>query len=69
MIDAAQSSTNSSIKRGFVKQVLSGDSIVLQGPVTANEPPKEITVYLSNVNAPRLAKRPIKESDSSADEV
>ncbi|CAD5211676.1 unnamed protein product [Bursaphelenchus okinawaensis] len=56
------------VKRGLVKQVLSGDSVVLQGPAT-NGPPKEITIYLSNVAAPRLAKRPVEGgSEGSNDE-
>uniref|UniRef100_A0AC34QNZ7 Staphylococcal nuclease domain-containing protein n=1 Tax=Panagrolaimus sp. JU765 TaxID=591449 RepID=A0AC34QNZ7_9BILA len=50
--------TQPALKRGVVKQVLSGDAIVLQGPLTSNGPPKESTVYLANIVAPRLAKRP-----------
>jgi staphylococcal nuclease domain-containing protein 1 len=43
--------------------VLSGDSLVLQGPVSASGPPKEITIYLANVVAPRLARREAGTSD------
>ncbi|KAI1727653.1 hypothetical protein Ddc_04968 [Ditylenchus destructor] len=65
----APSQPSQTIKRGLVKQVLSGDAIVLQGPPTSNGPPKELTVYLSNVTAPRLARRPVDDSsEASADE-
>ena len=49
-------------------QALSGDSIVLQGPPT-NGPPKEITIYLANLAAPRLAKRPFDGGAGTSDEV
>ncbi|MFH4979105.1 hypothetical protein AB6A40_005814 [Gnathostoma spinigerum] len=61
------SSASSAFKRGYVKQVLSGDSVVLQGP-PVNGPPKEITVYLSNVSAPRLGKRPTETEHGKEDE-
>jgi hypothetical protein len=48
--------------------VLSGDAVVIQGPII-NGPPKEITVYLSNINAPRLAKRPTENTEGTTDEV
>ncbi|KAK0395145.1 hypothetical protein QR680_001139 [Steinernema hermaphroditum] len=69
MTDAPQQSSQSAtaVKRGHVKQVLSGDAVVLQGP-PVNGPPKEITVYLSNINAPRLAKRPNDGQIAAADE-
>lgn len=57
----------SSFKRGYAKQVLSGDAVVLQGP-PMNGPPKEITVYLSNVVAPRLGKRPTETEPGKEDE-
>lgn len=34
-----------------------------------NGPPKEVTVYLSNVIAPRLAKRPTDTETGKEDEV
>lgn len=41
---------------------------MLQGPAV-NGPPKEITVYLSNVTAPRLARRPTEgKSEGTSDE-
>ncbi|VDK70086.1 unnamed protein product [Litomosoides sigmodontis] len=56
-----------SLKRGLVKQILCGDAVVLQGP-PMNGPPKEVTVYLSNVTAPRLAKRPTDTEPGKEDE-
>lgn len=60
-------STAQTTKRGLAKQVLSGDALVLQGPIV-NGQPKEITVYLSYVAAPRLAKRPTDSGTGSTDE-
>ncbi|ETN74249.1 nuclease-like protein [Necator americanus] len=60
-------SSQPSFRRGFVKQVLSGDAVVLQGQPT-NGPPPETTVYLSNVVAPRLAKRPTETTAATVDE-
>lgn len=56
-----------SFRRGFVKQVLSGDAVVLQGQ-PSNGPPPETTVYLSNVVAPRLGKRPTETTTATVDE-
>ncbi|CAK5030294.1 unnamed protein product [Meloidogyne enterolobii] len=56
------------MKRGFVKQVLSGDSVVLQFSVAPGSPPNETTVYLCNVVAPRLAKRPTENTAAAPDE-
>uniref|UniRef100_A0A183FE22 Staphylococcal nuclease domain-containing protein 1 n=1 Tax=Heligmosomoides polygyrus TaxID=6339 RepID=A0A183FE22_HELPZ len=47
--------------------VLSGDAVVLQGQPT-NGPPPETTVYLSNVVAPRLGKRPTETTPATVDE-
>ncbi|KJH48241.1 nuclease-like protein [Dictyocaulus viviparus] len=60
-------SSQLSFRRGFVKQVLAGDAVVLQGQPT-NGPPPETTVYLSNVVAPRLGKRPTETSTATVDE-
>ncbi|TMS34836.1 hypothetical protein L596_002347 [Steinernema carpocapsae] len=70
MTDSAPQQTPApagAVKRGTVKQVLSGDALILQGPAV-NGPPKEITVYLSNINVPRLAKRPAEGQPVSSDE-
>jgi staphylococcal nuclease domain-containing protein 1 len=41
----------------IVFQVLSGDTVVIRGQ-PRNGPPPERTLCLSNVTAPRLARRP-----------
>ncbi|CAI4231372.1 unnamed protein product [Auanema sp. JU1783] len=60
-------SAQGSFRRGLVKQVISGDAIVLQGPAQGGPPP-ETTVYLSNVTAPRLGKRPTETTPATPDE-
>ncbi|CAB3411232.1 unnamed protein product [Caenorhabditis bovis] len=59
--------TPSPVRRGLVKQIISGDAIVLQGQ-SSGGPPPEFTVYLSNVTAPRLGKRPSETSAATPDE-
>jgi hypothetical protein len=49
--------------------VLSGDSLVLQFSAAPGHPPTETTVYLCNVVAPRLGKRPTENSPAALDEV
>ena len=51
-------------------QVLSGDTVIVRGPPRGGPPP-ERTIGLSNVTAPRLARRPgiADESKESKDEV
>ena len=51
-------------------QVLSGDTVIVRGPPRGGPPP-ERTIGLSNVTAPRLARRPViaDESKESKDEV
>ncbi|KAL3102323.1 hypothetical protein niasHS_003732 [Heterodera schachtii] len=67
-IKTAQAQENA-MKRGFVKQVLSGDSVVLQLPPSVQgAAPTELTVYLANVSAPRLAKRPTENTEATPDE-
>lgn len=41
---------------GIVKQILSGDAVVIRGQPHGG-PPKERTICLSNITAPRLARR------------
>lgn len=41
---------------GIVKQILSGDAVVIRGQPRGG-PPKERTICLSNITAPRLARR------------
>lgn len=54
-------------KRGVVKQILSGDTVVIRG-VPRGGPPPEKTLYLSNINAPKLAKRPTGNIPETKDE-
>lgn len=51
-------------------QVLSGDTVIVRGPPRGGPPP-ERTIGLSNVTAPRLARRPgiADDSKDSKDEV
>ncbi|XP_073239320.1 staphylococcal nuclease domain-containing protein 1-like [Porites lutea] len=44
------------MNRGIVKQVLSGDSVIIRGQPRGGPPP-ERQLCLSNVNAPKLARR------------
>jgi staphylococcal nuclease domain-containing protein 1 len=55
-------------KRGIVKQVLSGDSVIIRGPPKGG-PPEEEQINFSNVIAPKLARRPAPGSvEDSKDE-
>lgn len=48
---------------GFLLQVLSGDSVVIRGQ-PRNGPPPEKTLVLSNIIAPKLARR-VKEGEAT----
>lgn len=61
------SSSSPAVRRGLVKSVLSGDAVILQGQPQAGPPP-EWTVYLSNVSAPRLGRRPTDSAPATPDE-
>ncbi|PIC44887.1 hypothetical protein B9Z55_005098 [Caenorhabditis nigoni] len=61
------SSATPAVRRGLVKSVLSGDAVILQGQ-PQNGPPPEWTVYLSNVSAPRLGRRPTDSAPATPDE-
>nr|CAD7596914.1 unnamed protein product [Timema genevievae] len=54
-------------KRGIVKQVLSGDSVIIRG-VPKGGPPPEKQINLSNITAPKLARRAIGNSEETKDE-
>lgn len=56
-------SRTASLQKGVVKQVLSGDTVIVRGPPRGGPPP-ERTIGLSNVTAPRLARRPGIADDS-----
>jgi len=55
------------IHRGVVKQILSGDNILIRGQPKGGPPP-ERQLALSNIVAPRLARRAVGESDATVDE-
>ncbi|XP_026273804.1 staphylococcal nuclease domain-containing protein 1 [Frankliniella occidentalis] len=55
-------------KRGIVKQVLSGDSVVIRGPPRKGAPPLEKTILFSNVLAPKLARRATASAADTRDE-
>lgn len=53
------------MKKGIVKQVLSGDSVIIRGQ-PKNGPPAEKQINFSNVIAPKLARRPANPSDEAS---
>ncbi|XP_077528876.1 staphylococcal nuclease domain-containing protein 1 [Haemaphysalis longicornis] len=55
------------LKRCIVKQVLSGDTVVIRGQPRGGPPPEK-TIYLSNITAPKLAKRPTEQVAETKDE-
>uniref|UniRef100_A0A0A9XU00 Staphylococcal nuclease domain-containing protein 1 n=1 Tax=Lygus hesperus TaxID=30085 RepID=A0A0A9XU00_LYGHE len=52
-------------QHGIVKQVLSGDTIVIRGKTY---PPREKTISLSSITAPKLARRVQNQNTDSEDE-
>ncbi|KAH9507261.1 nuclease domain-containing protein [Bulinus truncatus] len=54
------------IQKAVVKQVLSGDTVVLRGQPKGGPPP-ERTVCLSNITAPKLARRANPNVDTSVE--
>lgn len=55
------------LKRCFVKQVLSGDTVVIRAQPRGGPPPEK-TIYISNITAPKLAKRPTETVAETKDE-
>ncbi|KAG1653353.1 Nuclease domain-containing protein 1 [Nymphon striatum] len=55
------------VHRGIVKQVLSGDSVIIRG-IPKGGPPPEKQICLSNISAPKLARRPNANVEESKDE-
>lgn len=53
-------------KRGIVKQVLSGDAVIIRG--TAGAPPPEKQVGFSSIKAPKLARRAVSNAPETKDE-
>ncbi|XP_034254497.1 staphylococcal nuclease domain-containing protein 1 [Thrips palmi] len=56
------------VKRGIVKQVLSGDSVVIRGPPRKVGPPVEKTLLFSNILAPKLGRRATASAADTKDE-
>ncbi|XP_046434309.1 staphylococcal nuclease domain-containing protein 1 [Neodiprion fabricii] len=54
-------------KHGIVKQVNSGDSIIIRGQPKGGPPPEK-QLILSNVTAPKLARRAYNNADETKDE-
>jgi staphylococcal nuclease domain-containing protein 1 len=54
--------------RGIVKQILSGDAVVIRGQPRGGPPPTR-TVALSNITAPRLARRANPNIEGSSETV
>jgi len=54
-------SSTGGIQRGIVKMVMSGDTIIVRGP-PKDGPPPERTIGLSNIQAPRLSRRPMGDA-------
>eukprot|EP00116_Pleurobrachia_bachei_P002020 sb/3462282/ len=53
--------------RGFIKQINSGDTVVIRGKPRGG-PPQEQTIILSHITAPKLGRRPIGNDDATIDE-
>lgn len=56
---APMTSAGPTVHRGIVKQVLSGDAIIIRGQPKGGPPPEK-QVNLSNIVAPKLARRPVE---------
>ncbi|KAK3097810.1 hypothetical protein FSP39_013410 [Pinctada imbricata] len=52
------------VHRGIVKQVLSGDAVVIRGQPKGGPPPEK-TICFSNITAPRMARRPNPMTDTT----
>nr|QBI71281.1 ebna2 binding protein P100 [Thermobia domestica] len=61
------STTPQTLHRGIVKQVLSGDSVIIRDQPKGGPPP-ERTINLSNVVAPKLARRATASLEETKDE-
>ncbi|XP_076445232.1 staphylococcal nuclease domain-containing protein 1-like isoform X2 [Babylonia areolata] len=62
----ANPSTPPTIHRGIVKQILSGDTIVIRGQPKGGPPPEK-TICLSNIQAPKLARRANPNNEGSVE--
>ncbi|KAF4528875.1 hypothetical protein B566_EDAN017096 [Ephemera danica] len=57
----------STFHRGIVKQILSGDSVVIRGQPKGGPPPEK-TLILSNITAPKLGRRATTTLEETKDE-
>ncbi|XP_056013676.1 staphylococcal nuclease domain-containing protein 1-like isoform X1 [Ostrea edulis] len=57
------STSQTAVHRGIVKQVLSGDAVVIRGQPKGGPPPEK-TICFSNITAPRMARRPNPAQDN-----
>lgn len=55
------------LKKGIVKQVLSGDSVIIRGQPRGGPPPEK-QINFAGVIAPKLARRPTNTTEISKDE-
>ncbi|XP_028130612.1 staphylococcal nuclease domain-containing protein 1 [Diabrotica virgifera virgifera] len=53
-------------KRGIIKQILSGDSVIIRAPSGA--PPPEKQINFSSITAPKLARRAAESGETTKDE-
>jgi len=61
------SATQPKPNRGIVKQVLSGDSVIIRGQPKGGPPPEK-TLFLSNIVAPKLGRRAVNSVEETKDE-
>ena len=61
---AAAPAATKQYKKGVVKQVMDGGAVVIRGP-PRNGPPPEMTLALTNIDAPRLARRKTANADAT----
>lgn len=57
------STSQTAVHKGIVKQVLSGDAVVIRGQPKGGPPPEK-TICFSNITAPRMARRPNPAQDN-----
>ena len=61
---AAASAAPKQWRKGVVKQVMDGGAVVIRG-APRNGPPPEFTLALTNIDAPRLARRKTANADAT----
>ncbi|PNF41236.1 hypothetical protein B7P43_G01504 [Cryptotermes secundus] len=61
------STRQTKVNQGIVKQVLSGDSVIIRGQPKGGPPPEK-TLSLSNIIAPKLGRRAVNNAEGTKDE-